>query len=132
MVVTHKRFDPLAVDIESIPWEEPSPSGSRYALLAGHPEVPGAPFAFALRLSAGFVDPPHTHHSELVGTVRMGRLLVGFGRRPTRGGEAVVAVGETVTIPAGVPHYGEALETSIVIGQATGPWRTTYEDTGEG
>jgi hypothetical protein len=125
----HQRFDPRRVDIDAIEWDEAGPAGVRYAQLAGHRDVPGEPFGFAMYLPTGFVDRPHSHDTELLAIVRRGRMRAGVGM-PSPDGAAEVGVGSGMRVPAGVPHYGEALDDTILVCRSTGPWRTTVHDTG--
>ena len=61
-------------------------------------------------LAKGAVVPTHQHPNEQIATVLEGRL------RFTVGGEAQeVVAGESVPLPANVPHQVEALEDSVVL-----------------
>jgi quercetin dioxygenase-like cupin family protein len=63
-----------------------------------------------LLLAAGAVVPRHQHENEQVVTVVQGRL-----RFDIAGEQLELGAGETVALPANVPHEVEALEDSIVI-----------------
>jgi quercetin dioxygenase-like cupin family protein len=63
-----------------------------------------------LHLAAGAVVPRHQHPNEQVVNVIEGRL-----RFLVAGEELELGAGETVALPANVPHEVEALEDSIVI-----------------
>ena len=63
-----------------------------------------------IELAAGAVVPRHEHENEQVANVIEGRLRFIVGDE-----ELVVAAGESVALPAHVPHEVEALESSLVI-----------------
>ena len=63
-----------------------------------------------IHLRAGAVVPGHEHPNEQVATVLEGRLRFVVG-----GEEQVVATGESMFVPSGVPHEVEALEDSLVL-----------------
>jgi quercetin dioxygenase-like cupin family protein len=63
-----------------------------------------------IHLAAGAVVPLHEHVNELVATIVSGRL-----RFVVAGDEVVLEAGESIALPAGVPHEVEALEPSLVI-----------------
>ena len=63
-----------------------------------------------IHLSAGAVVPSHQHVNEQVANVVSGRL-----RFVVAGDEVEVAAGESIALPAHVPHEVEALEDSLVI-----------------
>lgn len=61
-------------------------------------------------LSKGAVVPSHQHENEQIATVLEGRLRFTVG-----GEEQEVVAGESIPVPANVPHEVEALEDSIVM-----------------
>jgi quercetin dioxygenase-like cupin family protein len=63
-----------------------------------------------IHLAAGAVVPRHEHPNEQVANVLTGRLRFVVGDE-----EVVVAGGESVALPSGVPHEVEALDDSLVI-----------------
>ena len=63
-----------------------------------------------LLLRRGALVPTHDHPNEQIATVVEGRLRFVVGEE-----ERVVGVGETVVLPASVPHEVEALEDSVVL-----------------
>jgi quercetin dioxygenase-like cupin family protein len=63
-----------------------------------------------IHLAAGAVVPRHAHENEQVANVVEGRL-----RFVVDGEELVVGTGESVALPANVPHEVEALEDSLVL-----------------
>ena len=63
-----------------------------------------------IHLGAGAVVPRHSHENEQVATVLEGRLRFVVGDE-----EVVVGAGESLALPANVPHEVEALEDSLVL-----------------
>lgn len=63
-----------------------------------------------IRLRRGAVVPRHQHPNEQIATVLEGRLRFVVGDE-----EREVSAGESVPLPADVPHEVEALEDSIVL-----------------
>jgi quercetin dioxygenase-like cupin family protein len=63
-----------------------------------------------IHLGAGAVVPRHDHPNEQVANVVSGRLRFVVGDE-----EVVVAAGESISLPGGVPHEVEALEDSLVL-----------------
>ena len=63
-----------------------------------------------LELSKGCKVDQHSHHNEQISTCQQGRLKFVLG-----GEEVIVSEGETLHIPAHLPHSAEALEDSIVV-----------------
>ena len=63
-----------------------------------------------IALSAGAVVPRHEHPHEQVATVLDGRLRFVVGDE-----EHVVAAGESMFLPSGVPHEVEALTDAVVL-----------------
>jgi len=63
-----------------------------------------------IHLRSGAVVPRHEHPHEQVATVLEGSLRFVVG-----GEEQVVAAGESMFVPSGVPHEVEALADSVVL-----------------
>jgi unsaturated pyranuronate lyase len=61
-------------------------------------------------LEQGAVVPRHEHPNEQISTLLEGRLRFALGDD-----ELVVSPGETLAIPADLPHEVEALERSVVL-----------------
>ncbi len=59
-------------------------------------------------LKKGCVVPEHSHPNEQISMMEEGTLRFVFGNQ-----EVVVRAGETLRIPAHVPHSAEALEDSV-------------------
>jgi unsaturated pyranuronate lyase len=63
-----------------------------------------------IHLAAGAVVPRHQHHNEQVANVLSGSARFVVGEE-----EAVVSGGESIVVPADVPHEVVALEDTVVI-----------------
>jgi quercetin dioxygenase-like cupin family protein len=63
-----------------------------------------------LALAEGAVVPRHAHVNEQISTVESGRLKFVFDDS-----EMIVAAGQSLQIPSGVPHRVEAIEDSIAL-----------------
>lgn len=63
-----------------------------------------------VQLKRGALVPMHEHVNEQIATVLEGRV-----RFVVAGEEQVVVAGESVPLPASVPHAVEALEDSVVL-----------------
>jgi len=63
-----------------------------------------------IHLGAGALVPSHEHPQEQVATVLVGSLRFVVG-----GEEQIVAAGESMFVPGGIPHEVEALEDSLVL-----------------
>lgn len=63
-----------------------------------------------IHLAAGAIVPSHHHANEQVANIVSGRL-----RFVVAGDEVELAAGESIALPAHVPHEVEALEDSLVI-----------------
>jgi quercetin dioxygenase-like cupin family protein len=63
-----------------------------------------------LELRKGCLVPEHSHHNEQLSTVERGRIKFVLS-----GKEVIVAAGDTLVIPAHVPHSAEALEDTIAV-----------------
>ncbi len=63
-----------------------------------------------ITLRKGAVVPRHEHPNEQIATVLEGRLRFAVGNE-----ERTVLAGESVALPANVPHEVEALEDAVVL-----------------
>jgi quercetin dioxygenase-like cupin family protein len=61
-------------------------------------------------LASGAIVPEHAHDNEQISTVISGRVRFRLGEK-----ETVVAAGQSLLIPGGVPHRVEALEDSVAL-----------------
>jgi hypothetical protein len=113
---------------DDIPWEPAAAEGTRFALLEGDRTRQGAPFSYAFLIPAGLWDAPHAHSSTARVFVARGTLRLGYGSIMDRAKTRSFPAGSYVIVPAGVVHYDGADTETVILGMATGPWRTDYVD----
>ena len=102
------------------------PKGAQFALIAGDPEKSG-PFAFRLKVPAGYVVMPHTHPAAENITIISGRMYHGMGRTLDRKAGKLVAAGDFVYLPAAMPHSVWTTNSPAVIQvNGTGPFTIAY------
>jgi quercetin dioxygenase-like cupin family protein len=123
-------FAATAVDVDTIPWGQTAPDGTRYAVLTGRRDAPGEAFAYAFAIPAGFWDPPHVHSADAHVTVVRGALHLGFGIRLDMAAARVLRAGEAIVVPGGAAHYDGSDVDTVIVGTAVGPWSTRYVDEG--
>jgi len=63
-----------------------------------------------LELRKGCSVPEHSHHNDQISMVEKGRVRFVLG-----GKEVIVSAGETLHIPAHLPHSAEALEDTVAV-----------------
>ncbi len=114
------------IDPDAIAWDEVAPDGTRYAVLSGDRDTPGAAFTYAFFIPAGFWDPPHVHSTDAEVTVVRGALHLGLGTRHDPSALQVLRTGETMVVPGGVAHFDGSDEETVIVGRATGAWWTRY------
>ncbi|MGV8885675.1 MAG: cupin domain-containing protein [Microbacteriaceae bacterium] len=116
---------PRNFTVHNIPWETIHDDGTRSATLVGTRE-PGVMFTYAFFIPAGFFDAPHSHIADSHLHVAHGELHLGYGTSPARDKATVYPTGSFLWVPAGAVHFDGAIEDTIIIGTALGPWSTDY------
>lgn len=119
---------PADWDPDRIAWQRTNPDGTRFALLEGSRDTPGTAFSYAFFIPAGAWDGPHRHSATARVFVARGNLRLGYGTRSDRAAARSFPAGSYLLVPAGAVHFDGALEDTIIIGTATGPWTTQYVD----
>ena len=117
----------MADDIQWVPAPPQYPPGALFALIQGHPSVPGEPFAVRFRMPPGYTIPPHWHPAEEAVTVIRGTLLFGMGDEisedgwlpPLRQGAFLIAARNT-------NHYVRARSTVEIQVHGVGPSGINY------
>lgn len=117
---------PRSWDPDAIEWQEHDEDGTRYALLEGVKDVPGAAFTYAFFIPAGFWDPPHSHTADARVAVVAGELLLGYGDALDRSQARRFGSGSYLLVPANAVHFDGGEVDTIIIGTAVGPWSTSY------
>lgn len=110
---------------KTIQWQSTSPDGTKWAVLEGNSDAPGAAFTYAAFVPAGYSD-HHSHSSDARVAVVQGALKIGFGPHPVY--FETYPVGSFLYVPANVEHTMAADVDTILIGTATGPWGTHHHD----
>lgn len=102
------------------------PKGARLAVLSGDPAKPG-PFAFRIKVPAGYVVMPHTHPSAENITVISGQIYHATGPSLRRGAGMAVGEGDFVYLPPAMPHSVWTTRSPAVIQvNGTGPFTISY------
>lgn len=115
-------------NINAISWQEVGSDGTKYALLEGNRDTAGKLFTYAFFLPAGFWDPPHWHTTDARIIVMQGALHLAYNNDFAPKRAQVFEAGSILLVPACATHFDGATEDTLIIGVATGPWRTTYRD----
>lgn len=110
---------------EEIEWQRIEKNGSKYAVLEGDRNKPGAPFSYAFWMPGGVWVPGHCHSQQAHVTVVQGRLRLGFGRRLDRSKTTTLRPGDFFIVRAGEPHFEGSDEECMIVGVALGGWVTT-------
>jgi quercetin dioxygenase-like cupin family protein len=63
-----------------------------------------------LEMRAGCAVPEHSHHNEQISMIESGRV-----RFVLAGKEMILTAGESLHIPANVPHSAEVLEDAVAV-----------------
>ncbi len=119
---------PAAWNPDGIAWQRTNPDGTRFALLEGVRDRPGAAFTYAFFIPAGVWDAAHSHAATARVFVARGALRLGYGHRIDRAAATIYPAGSVLLVPAGARHFDGAEVDTIIIGTATGPWSTDYVD----
>lgn len=102
------------------------PGGGRLAIVSGNPLAPGR-FTLEFEMPDGYILPPHTNPSNERVLVRSGAFMVGTGLKIDREKSVLLTVGDTASVPAGVPHWSIARgDTRLIITEAMGPYGIAY------
>jgi quercetin dioxygenase-like cupin family protein len=115
---------------DSVQWGAAPPSlppGAEGAVLLGSPKEEG-PFVLRLKFPAGFIVPPHLHSTDEFVTVLSGSVAFGTGEKADLTSLEALPPGSFVHLPAGMPHYLQTQEETILQVNAMGPFDVTYID----
>lgn len=119
---------PRAWQPDSIVWQVRYPDGTRYALLEGSRDRTGEGFTYAFFIPAGFWDKAHQHTTDARVVVVRGTLCLGYGPRIDKARAHRYGVGSYLLVPGGATHFDGSNEDTIIIGTATGVWKTAYQE----
>ena len=101
------------------------PRGAQVAVLSGDPFKPVV-LKTLISMPDGYRMPPHFHSTDEHVEVRQGALLVGMGDKLDVKKTLALAVGDTVTAPAGNHHYFVTKGATILSVTIMGPYVLTY------
>ncbi len=111
---------------DTIAWQRTNPDGTRFALLEGTRDTAGVAFSYAFFIPAGVWDAPHSHSADARVFVARGTLHLGYGAGADRAKAKAYSAGSYLFVPAGTVHYDGSDTDTLIIGTASGPWRTEY------
>jgi len=94
--------------------------GLEQAILIGDPTKPG-PYTIRLKFAAGFKVAPHTHTDSREITILSGTWYTGYGEKVEAAALKKLPAGSFYTEPAGVPHYVEIREPTVIQVSGIGP-----------
>jgi quercetin dioxygenase-like cupin family protein len=94
--------------------------GLEQTILIGDPAKPG-PYTVRLRFPAGFKVAPHTHPDSREVTILSGTWYTGYGEKADAAALKELPAGSFYTEPAGVAHYVEIREPTMIQVSGTGP-----------
>jgi quercetin dioxygenase-like cupin family protein len=105
------------------------PPGARMAVLSGDPSKAG-PFTVMLEMPPGYVIPPHRHPTDEHVSVRSGQFRFGRGERIDEKEAKSLRPGQSVNLPANMPHYAMTRGRTVIAISAMGPFAITYVNPG--
>jgi quercetin dioxygenase-like cupin family protein len=118
----------VAVSPDSLKWGPAPPAlpkGAEAVTLTGDPTKEG-PYAYRIKVPAGYKVPPHQHPVDENVTVISGSFHIGMGDKfdPAKGME--MPAGAFGTWPAGMKHYVWVKGETVVQFHGDGPWTINY------
>ena len=122
------KADHIMVTPDAVKWVDAPPSlpaGAKWAVLEGNPTQAG-PFAFRVKVPAGYKMPPHTHPNLEHVTVISGTFQFGMGEQFDESKVKPMPAGSLVVIPTDSPHYFLTKDETVVQVHGIGPWGITF------
>lgn len=102
------------------------PSEQWIEVVSGDPSRAGEPFVLRIHNDPGYVVFPHTHPGVENVVVIQGTWSVAMGSRLDRSSPQPVEVGDYISIPAGMAHFGRAMTEVTVQIHGIGPFSIDY------
>ncbi len=100
---------------DTLKWIEPPVlPGAHLAVVQGDPSKEG-PFAYRLKMPAGYKVPPHLHKASENVTVLSGTFSIGFGEKFDTSKGQELPTGGFVSVPPNHPHYAWAGSGETVV-----------------
>jgi len=109
----------------------PIMKGCELASLAGDFNAEGAPFVVRLRCADGSKIPAHWHPTDENVTVLKGTFLAGMGETFDESKLLAMNVGNFVTVPKEMRHYGMVKGETIVQVHGMGPFKVNWVNPSE-
>ncbi len=123
-IIGKSANDVKSWSLDTIPWGNPGENGSKFAVLEGLSDQPGADFTFAFYLPDGEWFPGHWHCADARTFVAKGTLLLGEGTRKNTQKIVEHPEGSYVIIPHKYEHFEGAKGDLTIIFTGRGPWCT--------
>jgi quercetin dioxygenase-like cupin family protein len=101
------------------------PAGAQMAVVSGDPGKSG-PFVVQLSFPEGYQIKSHTHPTDENIHVVKGTFLVGKGKTWDAAALKPMTPGASGMMPAGMAHFAQAKEPTVVQVTSTGPFAMTY------
>jgi quercetin dioxygenase-like cupin family protein len=118
----------VAVSPDSLKWGPAPPAfpkGAETSILAGDPSKEG-PYAYRIKVPAGYKVPPHQHPADENVTVISGSFHVGMGDKFDEASGRMVKAGGFAHVSKGMSHYAWFTEPTIIQVHGVGPSGITY------
>lgn len=120
-----------ANDVQWGPGPPSLPSGAELAGVSGNPSKSAATYALRLKLSDGYVFPPHWHPQDVNVTVLSGSLGIGMGDKFDRDKGQIVKTGGYILEPKKMHHYAWAQGPTVIEVYGQGPFGMNYVNPGD-
>jgi hypothetical protein len=104
----------------------PIMKGGDLATVAGDPNAEGMPFVVRFRCVDGTKIPAHWHPTDENATVLKGTFLVGMGETFDETKLTTMNVGNFVTMPKEMRHFGMCKSETIVQIHGAGPFKVNW------
>jgi anti-sigma factor ChrR (cupin superfamily) len=104
----------------------PIMKGGDLATVAGDPNAEGMPFVVRFRCVDGTTIPAHWHPTDENATVLKGTFLVGMGETFDETKLTTMNVGNFVTMPKEMRHFGMCKSETIVQIHGAGPFKVNW------
>ena len=102
---------------------EPLP---QFAVIAGAPSKPGAPYVIRVKTTDGALVAPHWHPGDENITVLQGTFTLGMGKKFDRGALRELPAGSYAFMPKRTPHFASSKSETIVQVHGIGPFQVVW------
>jgi hypothetical protein len=118
----------VALSPDSLKWGPAPPAlpkGAEAVILTGDPSKEG-PFAYRIKVPAGYKVAPHSHPADENVTVISGSFHIGMGDKFDEANGTTVKTGGFAQVSKGMSHYAWFTEPTIIQVHGVGPSGITY------